>query len=506
MSKSISITNGTTVSQEHNRRNKFYTDKQAHIDKSLKNDNIIFVDENLKSAYNEIFGSTFSEWNARQRKDRQCSSYYEKIKNDPQRNLVYECIVQVGNADDTGLSNAEQEKQALKKFYDEWEQRNPNLKIVGAYLHCDEATPHLHIDYIPVAYKNKRGMQIQNSISRALQEQGHIADSATKNEESKWLNSERIALEKICYDLGINAKANQGISTGRGHLSKGEFIMAKEKMLSEITQQHNELNAEIIRKTNAIAMKNDVPIPEMPEMITQKNVFGKEKQRPLTAEERKAKQQEIDFARKQNEINQQIRLMQEREQLLQAEQERLAQQKAEYQAELTQLQSDIAQEQNRKQAVTDDIAVLSQRLSDRHAELKKADEFIKNQVKIATTQAEKIAEELKKRSADELQKLEQQREELQEQKAKQSEEFNKMVADYKQQYSANVQNRAEKLAKEMTAKELNKAETYNRYIQYGKLYSIANAEYQQKNIMLEDVQKNGSENDKYSNIIRQKRI
>ena len=32
----------------------------------------------------------------------------------------------------------------------------PNLKLIGAYIHMDEASPHLHLDYVPVAHGYSR--------------------------------------------------------------------------------------------------------------------------------------------------------------------------------------------------------------------------------------------------------------------------------------------------------------------------------------------------------------
>ena len=36
----------------------------------------------------------------------------------------------------------------------------------------DEATPHLHLDYIPVAHGYKTKMHTRNSLTKALQEMG----------------------------------------------------------------------------------------------------------------------------------------------------------------------------------------------------------------------------------------------------------------------------------------------------------------------------------------------
>lgn len=107
MSKSITFHHGTTLSQEHNRRNPKYADKQKHIDKSRKDDNIIFVDRNIKEVYEELFSESVAEYNAKQkRSDRKINNYYQKIKDDKKKNVCYECIVQIGDKDDTGYSSS----------------------------------------------------------------------------------------------------------------------------------------------------------------------------------------------------------------------------------------------------------------------------------------------------------------------------------------------------------------------------------------------------------------
>lgn len=50
--------------------------------------------------------------------------------------------------------------------------RNLNFHVFNAVLHMDEATPHLHIDYIPIRHY-KRGVDTQNGIAQALKEMGY---------------------------------------------------------------------------------------------------------------------------------------------------------------------------------------------------------------------------------------------------------------------------------------------------------------------------------------------
>lgn len=167
----------------------------------------------FKETFNELFASAVEDYNARQtREDRKITDYYQKIKQDKKKNPFTEIIVQVGNRDDMGTltENAQLAKEILTDYMSEWQQRNPHLVVADAALHMDEkeGTPHLHIDFIPVATEQKRGLPMQLSLNKALQQQGFDGKGKGKNatEYIQWRESERVALEKICERHGIQTK------------------------------------------------------------------------------------------------------------------------------------------------------------------------------------------------------------------------------------------------------------------------------------------------------------
>lgn len=247
MPKTISFHSGTTWSRGHNIRDKRYIDKQEHIDQTLIGNNVVVCDIPVRQAYDDIFGQAIQEYNSKQkRSDRKIDSYYDKIKKDKRKNPVYECIVQIGDKDDTGNS-AELEKQALLKYAKEWNIRNPHLSLIGAYIHADEpnGTVHLHIDYIPVAECSK-GLKLQNSYDKALQQQGFKSTDIHHTAQIAWQNSEREALNVICKDLGIDAQHNQGVTENRGHLSKNEYIREKKRQQAQIEEELTPLKEELI--------------------------------------------------------------------------------------------------------------------------------------------------------------------------------------------------------------------------------------------------------------------
>ena len=58
--------------------------------------------------------------------------------------------------------------EILEQYAKTFQERNPNLYLFNCVMHLDEATPHLHIDYIPVAHGYKTGMETRNSLTKAV--------------------------------------------------------------------------------------------------------------------------------------------------------------------------------------------------------------------------------------------------------------------------------------------------------------------------------------------------
>lgn len=233
----VSVHNGTQIAREHNKRNPNITDKESHIDKSRTHKNIVFVDEDLDKAYQRIFGAAQEAYNAKQkRKDRQIKNYLQTIKEDKVKHPVYEVIVQIGDCDT--VSNDDMAiRKALTAYVNDWKRRNPNLEMIGAYLHNDEATPHLHIDYIPVAHGYKKGMETQNGLVRALKEQGlelKVKRGQDKTQQwqtaqMQWQEREREALCRIARKYSIEA-VNEHDKPKMSHMSVPEYKMYQEEL------------------------------------------------------------------------------------------------------------------------------------------------------------------------------------------------------------------------------------------------------------------------------------
>ena len=58
----------------------------------------------------------------------------------------------------SGTPDGERAAAALKDFAESFAERNPPLRVLNMVLHMDAATPHLHVDFIPVATEQSRGL------------------------------------------------------------------------------------------------------------------------------------------------------------------------------------------------------------------------------------------------------------------------------------------------------------------------------------------------------------
>lgn len=144
-------------SVNHNSR-KF---KAENVDGSRTHLNIDYCNEPIKKIYHELFDEALKRYNEKQtRADRRIENYYEKIRNSKQEKTFHELILQIGDKDNMSSEseNGQLARQILDEYYREFQERNPNLKVFSAHLHMDEATPHLHIDFVPFTTGSKRGL------------------------------------------------------------------------------------------------------------------------------------------------------------------------------------------------------------------------------------------------------------------------------------------------------------------------------------------------------------
>lgn len=237
-------------SQMHNRREyeKYGKLTPDNIDVSKSHENITLVDRDIKEAYREIFGEALDKYNAKQKRaDRKIEDYCDHIKKSKNgEKLFYEDVVQWGSKDDfQNPQTRERAKEALVKYVEGFEERNPNLKLIGAYIHMDEASPHLHLDYVPVAHGYSRGLSTRNSLDRAMKEMGFAPENESrKNNATKlWKESERSYFGEICRSMGLEVEMER--QSTRKNLSVEEYKDARDEMLGNIEQEKEAIVAEV---------------------------------------------------------------------------------------------------------------------------------------------------------------------------------------------------------------------------------------------------------------------
>ena len=187
----------------HNNR-EFYAE---NIDPVRTPENIIFACEPIRTAYEKLFSESLAAYNAKQRQPcRRIQNYYEHITNGKREEAFYEAVVQFGDCKSAacGTPNGETARKLLIEYMQAFQKRNPNLYVFNAVLHMDEATPHLHIDFIPFYTKaRKHGMPKGVSMRAALEEMGFAARSRYDSAAMGWEHSERVEMERLLMQHGL---------------------------------------------------------------------------------------------------------------------------------------------------------------------------------------------------------------------------------------------------------------------------------------------------------------
>ena len=189
-------------SVNHNSR-KFHA---KNTDPERSHLNVTYCQENIKAVYHELFDEALERYNAKQtRADRRIENYYEKIRSGKQEKPFHEIILQVGNKDDMSADSDEGRLAAavLDEYIRAFQERNPNLRVFSAHLHMDEATPHLHIDFVPFTTGSKRGLDTRVSLKQALAAQGFTGGTRGDTEWSQWVRSEKEQLSAVMERHGI---------------------------------------------------------------------------------------------------------------------------------------------------------------------------------------------------------------------------------------------------------------------------------------------------------------
>ena len=263
MKRTISAMRGPG-SLKHNRR--AFT--AENVDAERTRYNVVYKDEPIKQVYHELFDDALERYNSKQkRKDRCISDYYEHLRTGKQEKVFHELIVQIGNKDNTGVTTEDGQWAAtiLDEYMQDFEKRNPTLRVFGAFLHMDEATPHLHIDFIPyVSGWKGKGMDTKVSLKQALKALGFAGGTKKESELNQWINAEKEQLAAVMERHGIEWEKKD---THEEHLSVLDFKkkerakevaeldavkQEKQTELAQIQQQTQEAKRECQKQTKEL--------------------------------------------------------------------------------------------------------------------------------------------------------------------------------------------------------------------------------------------------------------
>lgn len=210
-----------------------------NVDRERPHLNINYCNEPIKKVYRQMFDEALKQYNDRQkRKDRKIPDYYKHIESGKQEKLFHEVIFQIGNKDDMSATgeNAELARTILHEYYQGFQQRNIYLKVFSAHLHMDEATPHIHIDFVPYTTGSKRGLETRVSLKQALLNMGFKGEGKSDNELNRWILSEKKVLAQIMERHGIEWEQK---GTHEQHLSVLDY--KKQERAKEVAELDREI-------------------------------------------------------------------------------------------------------------------------------------------------------------------------------------------------------------------------------------------------------------------------
>ena len=310
MKRTISFMTGKG-SVNHNSR-KFHA-KNTDPERSYLN--IEYCNENIKDVYHELFDESLARYNEKQtRSDRRIDDYYEKIRSGKQEKPFHEIILQIGDKDNMGAKtkNGQLAAKVLDKYMQDFQRRNPTLRVFSSYLHMDEATPHLHIDFVPYTTGSKRGLDTRVSLKQALSALGFKGGTRRETELNQWVAYEKEQLAAVMLEQGIEwdkkgthekhlsvldfekkerakevAELEQSISDGKERLSNIQIQQRKaEKETEQIRQEGEAIRQEVseLSETSNLLKEQAATLADDKEKLLSDNEKLEKQQKKLQQE------------------------------------------------------------------------------------------------------------------------------------------------------------------------------------------------------------------------------
>lgn len=281
--------------------------------------NVEYYNENVKDVYHELFDEALARYNEKQtRSDRRIDNYYEKIRSGKQEKPFHEIILQIGDKDNMGAKteNGQLAAKVLDKYMQDFQRRNPTLRVFSAYLHMDEATPHLHIDFVPYTTGSKRGLDTRVSLKQALAALGFKGGTRRETELNQWVAYEKEQLATVMLEHGIEWEKK---GTHEKHLSVLDFekkerakevaeleqsISDGKERLSDIQIQHRKA----VQETEQIRQEGEAIRQEVSELSETSNLL-KEQATTLAEDKEKLLSDNEKLEKQQKKLQQEIEKM-----------------------------------------------------------------------------------------------------------------------------------------------------------------------------------------------------
>ena len=278
-----------------------------------------YCNENVKDVYHELFDEALTRYNEKQtRSDRRIDDYYEKIRSGKQERPFHEIILQIGDKDNMGAKteNGQLAAKVLDKYMRDFQRRNPTLRVFSAYLHMDEATPHLHIDFVPYTTGSKRGLDTRVSLKQALSALGFKGGTRRETELNQWVAYEKEQLAAVMLEHGIEWEKK---GTHEKHLSVLDFekkerakevaeleqsISDGKERLSDIQIQHRKA----VQETEQIRQKGEAIRQEVSELSETSDLLKKQAT-TLAEDKKKLLSDNVKLEKQQKKLQQDIEKM-----------------------------------------------------------------------------------------------------------------------------------------------------------------------------------------------------
>ncbi|WP_144651171.1 plasmid recombination protein [Bacillus cereus] len=234
---SISFNQSHQSSLSHNNRENIYGN--PGIDPSRLDENIYFVQKDIRSVYKDVFQEAVDKYNEKQkRNDRKIDDYYDKVHKDDKTHEQRELVVAIGEGKDDPKYR-EAKKEALKRYAEAFQERNPNLGVYNLVLHDDEANPHLHINYVP-NFESSRGLTRRVGMDRALQQQG--VEGKGRQLIAHWREAETAYIEQLAKEHIPNfERANVGSHKYMKVRQYKEYAEAKSTIENQVEEKETQL-------------------------------------------------------------------------------------------------------------------------------------------------------------------------------------------------------------------------------------------------------------------------